>query len=161
MKLLKLMVFVLLSAGMLLGQSGDPGTNSPDGANNTSDQIKALQAAIAQQQKQIERLQRKLEESKNPAPQVVNATMTTGASTVSAATQSEAEKAKESPLAFHIGGADFTPGGFLDFTSIFRTVNTGNLGTNFFNIPFNNTSNGQLTETRFTAQNSRISLKAA
>jgi hypothetical protein len=33
-------------------------------------------------------------------------------------------------------------------------------GTNFFSIPFSNTIPGQLTETRFTAENSRISLKA-
>jgi hypothetical protein len=161
MKPLKLIFCVLLGAGMLLAQSSAPNANSPDDRTNTSEQIKALQAAIAQQQKQIEQLQRKLEQEKNPTPQLVNATMNTGVNGDSAVAQSEAEKAKDSPLAFHIGGADFTPGGFLDFTSIFRTVNTGNLGTNFFNIPFNNTSNGQLTETRFTAQNSRISLKAA
>src|SRR5260370_5422142 len=30
-----------------------------------------------------------------------------------------------SPLAFKIGAAEFTPGGFLDLTSIFRTTNVG------------------------------------
>ena len=161
MKLRKLMFFILLSAGMLMAQNGELNANSPDDAKTTSEQIKALQTAIAQQQKQIEQLQRKLEQEKNPTPQLVNATMNPGVNGNSTAAQSEAEKAKESPLSFHIGGADFTPGGFLDFTSIFRTVNTGNIGTNFFNIPFNNTSNGHLTETRLTAQNSRITLKAA
>lgn len=162
MKPLKLMFCVLLGTGILLGQSSDSASaNSALDPNDTSEQIKALQQAIAQQEKQIENLQRKLEESKNPKPQVVDATMSTGANANSSAAQSESEKTKESPLAFHIGAADFTPGGFLDFTSIFRTVNTGNLGTNFFNIPFNNTSAGQLTETRFTAQNSRITLKAS
>jgi hypothetical protein len=67
---------------------------------------------------------------------------------------------KESPLSFRIGGADFTPGGFMDFTSIFRSTNTGNPGgTNFFAIPFNNQVGGHLTEERFSAQNSRVSLK--
>lgn len=69
---------------------------------------------------------------------------------------------KESPLSFRIGGAEFTPGGFVDFTSIFRTTNTGNLGTNFFSIPFNNGLSGaagRLSEEKFTAQNSRISAK--
>lgn len=161
MKPLKLIFCVLLGTSMLLGQSGEANANSQDDRANTTTQIKALQTAIAQQQQQIEQLQRKLEKGNNPAPQLVNATMNTGVNATSTAAQSEAEKAKESPLSFRIGGADFTPGGFVDFTSIFRTVNTGNIGTNFFNIPFNNTSNGQLTETRFTAQNSRISLKAS
>jgi hypothetical protein len=48
------------------------------------------------------------------------------------------QEKKESPLSFRIGGAEFTPGGFMDFTSIFRSTNTGNLGTNFFAIPFSN-----------------------
>jgi hypothetical protein len=49
----------------------------------------------------------------------------------------------------------------MDLTTIFRSTNTGNPGgTNFFAIPFSNTVGGHLTETRFTAQNSRLSLKA-
>jgi hypothetical protein len=70
------------------------------------------------------------------------------------------EAKKESPLSFRIGGMDFTPGGFMDFTTIFRSTNTGNLGTNYFAIPFNNAVSAHLTEFRETAQNSRISLKA-
>jgi hypothetical protein len=66
---------------------------------------------------------------------------------------------KDSPLSFRIGGMEFTPGGFMDFTDIFRTTNEGTIGTNFFNIPFSNTVTGHLTEDRFTMQNSRISLK--
>lgn len=69
-------------------------------------------------------------------------------------------ESKESPLSFRIGGADFTPGGFLDFTTIFRTENVGTLGTSFYNIPFSNAAQGHMTETRMTAQNSRLSLKA-
>ncbi len=68
---------------------------------------------------------------------------------------------KKSPLSFKIGVADFTPGGFLDFTSIFRSTNVGSgIGTSFGGIPFNNTlPQAALTESRFTAQNSRLSLK--
>ncbi len=66
-----------------------------------------------------------------------------------------------SPLSFRIGAAEFTPGGFMDFTAIFRSTNTGNSGgTNFGSIPFSNTVAGHLSETRFTAANSRLSLKA-
>lgn len=66
---------------------------------------------------------------------------------------------QKSPLSFRIGGAEFTPGGFMDFTSIYRTTNTGNLGTSFGAIPFSNTVAGHLTEERFMVSNSRISMK--
>jgi hypothetical protein len=49
----------------------------------------------------------------------------------------------------------------MDFTGIFRSTNTGSAtGTSFGGIPFSNTVGGHLTETRLSAQNSRISLKA-
>jgi hypothetical protein len=75
------------------------------------------------------------------------------------ASRQDPEK-KESPLSFRIGGAEFTPGGFVDFANIFRSTNTGNtVGTNFFAIPYSNTVGGHLTEFRMTGQNSRVSLK--
>lgn len=65
-----------------------------------------------------------------------------------------------SPLSVQIGGAQFTPGGFLDLTSVFRTTNVGSgIGTAFGSIPFSNTAAGQLSEFRFSAQNSRLSLR--
>jgi hypothetical protein len=67
---------------------------------------------------------------------------------------------KKSPLSFKIGNADFTPGGFVDITSINRTTNVGTgIGTNFGSIPFNNGTTGRLTESRLSTQNSRLSLK--
>lgn len=69
-------------------------------------------------------------------------------------------ESKPSPLFFRIGSMDFTPGGFLDFTSIFRSTNVGSgIGTSFGSIPFPNTVAGNLTESRFSAQNARLSLK--
>jgi len=67
----------------------------------------------------------------------------------------------ENPLSFKIGGADFTPGGFVDLTGIFRSRDVGSgLGTNFTTIPYANTLPlGQLSEFRFTGQGSRLSLK--
>jgi len=65
-----------------------------------------------------------------------------------------------SPLAFQIGSTAFTPLGFMDFTSVYRNTNTGgSIGTGFSGIPFNNTAAGQLSETRFSAQNSRLGLR--
>jgi hypothetical protein len=65
-----------------------------------------------------------------------------------------------SPLSFKVGGANFTPLGFLDFTTVYRSTNVGSgIGTSFGSIPFNGASPaGQLSETRFSAQNSRIGL---
>ena len=65
------------------------------------------------------------------------------------------------PLSFKVGGADFTPVGFLDFTTVYRSTNVGSgIGTSFGSIPFNGSSPaGRLSETRFSAQNSRIGLR--
>jgi hypothetical protein len=66
----------------------------------------------------------------------------------------------KAPLAFQIGNTTFSPLGFMDLTSVSRTTNTGgSIGTSFGSIPFNNTAAGQLTETRFSAQNSRLGLR--
>jgi hypothetical protein len=64
------------------------------------------------------------------------------------------------PLGFQIGSTAFTPLGFMDFTSVSRSTSTGgSLATSFAAIPFNNTAAGQLSETRFSAQNSRLGLR--
>jgi hypothetical protein len=72
-----------------------------------------------------------------------------------------------SPLAIHVGDADLLIGGFMDLTAIMRSTNTGNgIGTNFAGFPFTTTAAGapnppgNLSETRFSAQNSRITLQA-
>lgn len=66
------------------------------------------------------------------------------------------------PLSIKIGGAELTPGGFLDLTGIFRSTNDGTSGlsTNLSSIPYNNTlPAGALSEFRLTSQGSRLSLK--
>src|SRR5215471_7480681 len=72
-----------------------------------------------------------------------------------------------SPLAIHVGDADLLIGGFMDAMVVSRSTNTGNgIATNFGAIPFQFTNTGalnpagNLSETRFSAQNSRISLQA-
>jgi hypothetical protein len=91
-------------------------------------------------------------------------TMAAGATPAAAATATAVAQdngGEHSPLAFKIGDALFTPGGFMDFTGVFRTTGTGNgIGTTFSTIPFNNNfPTAGTNETRFSAQNSRISLK--
>src|ERR1700732_997946 len=67
----------------------------------------------------------------------------------------------KSPLSFKICSADFTPGGFLDFTTFYRSTNVGSgIATAFGSIPFSNQlPQGRLSETRLSAQYSRLSLK--
>jgi hypothetical protein len=66
----------------------------------------------------------------------------------------------KSPLSFKIGIADFTPFGFVDMTAIYRgTEDGGDIGSSFGSIPYSNTAGGQLSETRFSAKNSRFGLR--
>jgi hypothetical protein len=80
--------------------------------------------------------------------------------------QQPTEPTPTSPLAIHVGDADLLIGGFMDATIITRTTNPGTgIGTSFGTIPFETISNvpqatGSLSETRFSAQNSRITLQA-
>ena len=83
-----------------------------------------------------------------------------------AAAQQQPAATPTSPLAIHVGDADLLIGGFMDMTTITRSSTTGNgLGTNFSNFPFSSSAAGPnlatgLPETRFSAQNSRITLQA-
>ncbi|HYX54445.1 MAG TPA: hypothetical protein VE783_13390, partial [Candidatus Limnocylindrales bacterium] len=190
LKFLKSLFVVLLIAGLASGQTSVTTSAAAEqpGPQNVNEILQKLQEKMAQQQKAMEEQQKALEQQQKQiaaqqqeldrlrgqvtatpaaamnsmaAPQVINASLNTTTVSNTPVVQSDAEKVKESPLSFRIGGADFTPGGFMDFTTIFRTTNTGNLGTNFFAIPFSPTVQAHLTETRMTAQNSRISMKAA
>ena len=70
------------------------------------------------------------------------------------------EKTAASPLFFNIGTATFTPLGFIDVTSVFRSTNTGaGIGSGFGSIPYSNGTPGQTTENRLSLQNSRLGLR--
>ena len=71
------------------------------------------------------------------------------------------ETTGDTPLSIRFGHGSMTPGGWVDFTAYYRSTNVGSgLGTAFASIPFGDTVAGGLSETRFTAQSSRISVKA-
>ena len=64
------------------------------------------------------------------------------------------------PLSFDIGVAKFTPLGFVNLTNVVRSTDVGSgIGTTFNSIPFNNTSSGNLSESRMSLQNSRLGLR--
>ena len=66
----------------------------------------------------------------------------------------------EAPLSLRIGAAEFTPGGFMAFTTAFRSTNMGSgVATSFGTVPFSNTASGKLSEIRLGGQASRMNLK--
>ncbi|HEX5433597.1 MAG TPA: hypothetical protein VFY05_05125 [Candidatus Angelobacter sp.] len=162
MKSIRTFCLLVLASGMALGQANQPSnSNTNDDLKSLKDAIAAQQKQIAAQQQQLETLQKKLDEKLSATPRVENATLTTTNTAASnvAIVQSDTEKPKSSPLSFRIGGTEFKPGGFVDFTNIFRTTNTGSaVSTGFNAIPFSNTPQGQLTEFRSSAQYSRFSM---
>ena len=171
-RLLQGLCLTVLISNLMLAQTGTQSAASSNDSANVTDQLKKLQDAmteqqqqIAKQQQEIEKLRQQVATQNNAAPQVVDASLHTAANPAAVAAsdmayQGDSEK-KDSPLSFRIGAAEFTPGGFVDFTNIFRSTNTGNPGgTSFGAIPFSNTIAGHDTEDRMTASNSRLSLKA-
>ncbi len=72
----------------------------------------------------------------------------------------EANAEAQIPTFFRIGNTCMIPIGFMDLTAVFRDKNAGSsMGSNFGSVPFNNTVNGNLSEFRFTPQNSRIGFR--
>ena len=120
--------------------------------------VDTLRQQIAAQQKQIEDLQRSLEAQQK---MLEHLTAATPAAAPAAPEAKPAEGAKVSaPLSFKIGDSEWTPGGFMDLTSIVRSNNIGSgIGTSFGGVPFSNTAAGVNPENRFSAQNSRLTLK--
>lgn len=67
----------------------------------------------------------------------------------------------EHPNALRFRGITITPGGFLEAAGIFRNRNENasvNSAAGDFNIPFSGSANGQLSEFRFDARQSRLTL---
>jgi hypothetical protein len=91
----------------------------------------------------------------------VTDTSASPALTAASAQSGKGAEKGDTPLSIHFGKARMTPGGWVDFTSYYRSADVGSgLGTSFATIPYSNTVLGGLSETRFTAQGSRLSLRA-
>jgi hypothetical protein len=157
--------------------------------DKSADDVAQLKAQLAQQQKQIEELTRRLDAlSKPEQPGRTEASAqgnATGPRTLDPATRplvasttpifpntppptpititppSQATMSDTSnPLQFKLGDAYFTPVGFMDMTSVTRSTNTGSgIGTNFGSIPYGNTQTGSIGESRLSIQNSRIGMR--
>lgn len=64
------------------------------------------------------------------------------------------------PLQLEIGNVSIMPVGFMDATFVWRDVNAGSgIGSSFGNIPYSNTLQSHLSESRFSIQNSRLGFR--
>jgi hypothetical protein len=143
------------------------------------DALAAQQATLAAQQARISSLESQLHAAPAELPPAVPSPAAVGNSAASAVaipsaaisiqpsplpqsggTAQNGDQVK-TPLSFKIGSADFTPGGWADITGIFRSTDIGSgTGTTFASMPYNTTlPQAALSEFRFTAQTSRISMK--
>jgi hypothetical protein len=142
-----------------------------------TDEIARLREQIAAQQKQLDQQRQALDSQQRtldsqqtlldrlvaaqstPAPAATQPAATPLLQPAPPAAEADAKGRAFSPLAFHIGGADFTPGGFMDFSTAWRSTNIGSgVATSFAAVPFSNTAAGRMDEFRSSAANSRITL---
>jgi len=177
-----------LAYGQSAAQPADSSTSTSDVATQLDALRQALlqtQQQVAAQQQEIQILKTQLRSGQsgtaggalitaaevvrpNPMPPSANpsdVSLEIHPDVVSSVTRSadqQAQQTDQKPAAgsIKLGDATLTPGGFVDFESIFRTTNTqSNIATNFAAIPFSNTALGRVTELRTTAQFSRLSMK--
>ena len=72
--------------------------------------------------------------------------------------RSRGSRPRGPPLA--VGPARFRVGGYLGVTGIYRSTNSGGgIGTSFATIPYEDKVQGNVSETRLSAQSSRLSLR--
>jgi hypothetical protein len=162
----KLLPLALLLPVLCLAQ----GSAQTDDIAKLREQIAAQQKQLDEQRKALEATQKALDSQQKLLDQLAIAKSTPAAvpvlpgppPPVQAATSSAGVDSKGrafSPLGFHIGGADFAPGGFLDFSTAWRSANIGSgVATSFAAVPFSNTAAGRMDEIRSSVATSRITL---
>jgi hypothetical protein len=123
------------------------------------EQIAAQQKQLDEQRKALESAQQAIDAQQKLLDRLVAAQSAPVAAPKQPAPEVDAKGRAISPLAFHIGGADFVPSGFMDFASTWRSTNIGSgVATSFAAVPFKNTAAGRMSEFRSSAGNSRIAL---
>jgi len=176
---LRLTLFALLATTLpAIAQSAPPADNSAPVTNQQLQQtLDQLKQVIQQQQEEINALENKHPVQPPPGTAVpapgatassssqpvaaVSAPVTGGVITQPEPSGTPYHQFEEaSPLFLKLGSATFTPGGWIDFTSIYRTTDVGSgFTTALATIPYNNTVQGAVSENRLTAANSRLSLR--
>jgi hypothetical protein len=121
--------------------------------------LESAQKAIDSQQKLLDRLVAAPGAPAAAPKQAAAAPVAPPAAPAAAAATVDTKGRPYSPLAFHIGGADFAPGGFMDFSNVWRSNNIGSgVATSFASLPMSNTAAGRIDEFRSSAANSRLTL---
>ena len=170
--MLKIVVVLITVSLTLLSHSN---VFAQDSSTPNQEEINKLKALVADQQKRIDKLERTVDDQRKlleqalhiPAQIPLNEDQTIPRSRdvrdgtseepppVSPTRKTSADES--APLSIRIGKVSVTPYGFVDLTTIYRDKDVASgISTNFANIPFSNTITGQLSELRFTAQNTRL-----
>jgi hypothetical protein len=175
MKKKKIMTALCVCACAIQLWGADDTSARPVGLSGN--EVVALRQRIAEQQEEIKRLEKFLDDQQKLLESVVEHSPSADGTTVIAPVASNASalpaapagsaggsgqhpEVKPSPLSIAIGNTTFTPLGFVDATLYGRSTNVGSgIGTNFGGIPFNNTTADHLSETNFSTQNSRIGFR--
>ena len=165
--------------------SAEPGKTSLDlEIEELRDQLQAQSELIRQQQQKVQALEDQLKASSagrealasSPAATLSSAAVgaapaaaSTAAASATVAAASPAtppaspqgtNAPPESPLQLRVGTAYITPVGFMDFTGVWRNHDGGSgIGTNFGGIPYGTVFQNNLSEFRFSMQNSRIGFR--
>src|ERR1019366_4730127 len=148
-----LLSLAVLLPALCLAQGSAPS----DDVARLREQIAAQQKQLDQQRQALDSQQKALDAQQKLLDRLVAAQPAPAAAP--AATDLDAKGRPVSPLAFHIGGADFAPGGFMDFATAWRSTNVGSgVATSFAGVPMSNTVAGRMAEFRSSAANSRVTL---
>ena len=176
----KITVATVLITLTLLVHNGAFAQDRPPANASTpaQDEINKLKALAANQQKRIEQLERTVDDQRKLIEQALHVSVATRngdqpATTVKLQPADVPENVSaqpppapiqnpsaDGPLSIRLGKVSVTPYGFLDLTTIVRDKDIASgISTNFGSIPFSNTVTGQLSELRFTAQNTRLGMR--
>jgi len=136
-----------------------------------TEELQAQRAALREQQQKMQALEDQLKMANAPRENISAApgnavntsTVSLGSNVASATASYKAEpqdKKRDEPASIRYKGVDITPGGFVAAESVFRTHATGDdINSQLTGLPYNNSAMSRISETSFTARQSRLSLK--
>src|SRR5579871_975582 len=137
-----------------------------------ADDLETLRAQLAAQRKQIEELAKAIEQLETraaapapkpaiqPASKIAAQPDGIGHTNPAFTNPCDAPENGETPPYLRIGSTCLTPVAFMDATFVARDKDAGSgIGTNFGSIPYNTAATSQLSEARFSPQNSRIGFR--
>ncbi len=172
---------LLLAAALLPGPEARAQASASQTTSSapTAVEVQQLRDALAAQQKQIAEQQAKIEalaklvefqqrhapalgEVATTTPVLPTGTLPSAVAVPTTLGQAPAAGAPEQPAAIRYKGITITPGGFIEAAGVIRNRNENasvNSASADGNIPFPGSPNGQLSEFRFDARQSRLSLK--